>query len=305
VILTAHFFPQGLLPTKRELAGLAPRRFMRPASQLLERGEPSPTKNAGESIHGWGDRPAVTPGELTIVGVTKRFGAMTAVDSVSLTIQPGSVTALIGPNGAGKTTLLDIVAGDQRPTEGRILLNGEDVTPSGSARRARSGIGRTYQKLRLVATMTCRDVVLVGVDLAARRETAVTESDRRSRAYEALRLVGLESHASITCGALTFGQRRLLEMARAMATQPRLLLLDEPSSGLDDSEVPDFAELIRRVNENGCTVILVEHNLPFVQSVAADVIALDRGRLLAHGSAADVFALPEFRRSYLGELVEP
>jgi ABC-type branched-subunit amino acid transport system ATPase component len=296
VILTAHFFPQGLLPTKRELAALVPGGATRRAKKSSE--------SQAADLASLATGAEVIPGELSVLEVTKRYRALTALDEVSLTIRPGSITALIGPNGAGKTTLLDIIAGDQLPTEGRVVLNGRDVTFRNPAYRAKTGIGRTYQKLRLVSSMTAIDVVLVGVDLAARREGSVTEATRRTRAREALALVGLEAQTDVTAGALTFGQRRLLEMARAIATRPRMLLLDEPSSGLDDSEVPGFADLIRRVHLTGCTIILVEHNLPFVQSVADEVVALSQGRLLAHGPAAEVFATPEFRESYLGEVVE-
>jgi ABC-type branched-subunit amino acid transport system ATPase component len=246
---------------------------------------------------------AVEPLAVSVEGVSKHFGALAAVDHVTLEVRTGSLTALIGPNGAGKTTLLDLVAGDQYASGGRIVLGGKDVTGWSRVSRARLGLARTYQRIRLVPSLTVLENVLIGVDQAA-RGTRASDAERSGRALAALAEVGLAGRADAPVGSLTFGQRRLVEMARAISSKPRLVLLDEPSSGLNDAEIGGFADVIRRLHATGCTVLLVEHNLPFVRALAEDVVALDRGKLLAHGDTEHVFSLPEFQRSYIGAVSE-
>ena len=261
----------------------------------LRRKQPAPVADAEHH-----ELDAVEPLALRVEGLTKSFGALTAVDDVKLTVRPGGLTALIGPNGAGKTTLLDMVAGDQYVTRGLISIDGRDVTDLGRVARARLGIARTYQRIRLISSLTVLDNVMIGVDQAARAHGRLGESERRARAEAALVDVGLAERHADPVGSLTFGQRRLVEMARAIASRPRLVLLDEPSSGLNDGEIGPFADVIRRLHSTGCTVLLVEHNLPFVRSLAEDIIALDRGKLLAHGGTEEVFANEDFQRSYVG-----
>jgi branched-chain amino acid transport system permease protein len=285
VIFTVHFFPRGLMPSREDFKGWIPE---------VKRKRPLPAADEHHELD------AVEPLAVSMSGLTKRYGALTAVDGVTLKVRPGSLTALIGPNGAGKTTLLDMIAADQWATSGHIRIDGEDVTAKNRVKRARLGIARTYQRLRLVPSLNVLDNVLIGVDQASRRGGRVKELDRKSRAEAALIDVGLMERHDANVETLTFGQRRLVEMARAITSRPRLVLLDEPSSGLNDAETTDFAEVIRRLHSTGCTIILVEHNLPFVRSLAEDVIALDRGKLLAHGSTEEVFSSPEFQRSYVG-----
>jgi branched-chain amino acid transport system permease protein len=286
VILTVHFFPRGLMPSREDFKGWIP--------DLSRRRE----LPAADSEHHELD--AVEPLSVGLSGLTKCYGALTAVDGVTLNVRPGSLTALIGPNGAGKTTLLDMIAADQWATAGDIRIGGRGVTTLNRVKRARLGIARTYQRLRLVPSLSVLDNVLIGVDQAARSTGRVKEQERKSRAEAALIDVGLADRHDANVETLTFGQRRLVEMARAITSRPRLVLLDEPSSGLNDAETTEFAEVIRRLHGTGCTIILVEHNLPFVRSLAEDVIALDRGKLLAHGSTEDVFSSAEFQRSYVG-----
>jgi branched-chain amino acid transport system permease protein len=286
VILTVHFFPRGLMPSRDDFRGWIPdlsrHRLLPPADRAHHELDP------------------VEPLSVSLRGLTKRYGALTAVDGVTLSVRTGSLTALIGPNGAGKTTMLDMIAADQWASSGDITLDGKDVTTMGRVKRARLGIARTYQRLRLVPSLNVLDNVLIGVDQAARGSGRVKEQERKARAEAALVDVGLLERHDASVETLTFGQRRLVEMARAISSRPRLVLLDEPSSGLNDAETQDFAEVIRRLHGTGCTIILVEHNLPFVRSLAEDVIALDRGKLLAHGSTEEVFASAEFQRSYVG-----
>ena len=288
VAATVRFFPRGLMPSLSDFEGWVP--------EVNVRRRPAPVAAPMKAEK-------VEPLEMSVEAVSKSYGALTAVDHVTLEVRPGSLTALIGPNGAGKTTLLDLVAGDQNVSGGRILLGGNDVTLRGRASRARLGLARTYQRIRLVPSLTVVDNVLIGVDQAA-RGTRVSDPERRSRAEAALAEVGLAGRADAPVGSLTFGQRRLVEMARAISSHPRLVLLDEPSSGLNDAEIGGFADVIRRLHATGCTVLLVEHNLPFVRALAEDVVALDRGKLLAHGDTEHVFALPEFQRSYIGAVAE-
>jgi branched-chain amino acid transport system permease protein len=285
VIATMHLFPRGLMPSREDFKGWIPSR-RRPT-----------TIDADRSHH---ELDPIEPLEVELKAVSKQFGALRAVDRLTLTISPGKLTALIGPNGAGKTTLLDLIAGEQPVTSGQIAVDGADVTHRSRVRRARLGIARTYQRVRLIPSLNVLDNVMLGVDQAARREGKAGEAERRRRGEAALQDVGMAHRWNTPVGTLTFGERRLVEMARAIAGRPRLVLLDEPSSGLNDAEIQAFADVIRRLHGTGCTIILVEHNLPFVRSLAEDIIALDFGRLLAHGQTEEVFSLPAFQEAYVG-----
>src|SRR4051812_25202483 len=280
-VLTVHFFPRGLMPSREDFRGWVP---------SVRRRRPAPEADPAHR-----ELDAVEPLSLELVSLRKSFGALRAVDDVSLKVRPGSLTALIGPNGAGKTTLLDMVAGDQRAGGGQILIDGQDATDETRVHLARHGIARTYQRIRLIPSLTVLDNVMIGVDQAVRAGARMSEAQRRARAEAALVDVGLGERPNAAVGALTFGQRRLVEMARAIASHPRLVLLDEPSSGLNDGELESFANVIRRLHSTGCTVLLVEHNLPFVRALAEEIIALDRGKLLAHGSTDDVFSNADFQ----------
>jgi branched-chain amino acid transport system permease protein len=285
VILTVHFFPAGLWPSREDFGAWLPKRKAR----------------VQEADDAHRELEAISPLSLEVDELTKRYGALTAVDDVTLRVKAGTLTALIGPNGAGKTTMLDMIAADQPASHGWIVIGGRDVTGSARVSRARMGISRTYQRLRLIKSLSVIENVLLGADQAARWEGRMTERERRRRAEAALIDVGLGDRHDAPVGSLTFGQRRLVEMARAIASRPRLVLLDEPSSGLNDSEVDGFIDVVKRLHASGCTIVLVEHNLPFVRALAQDIIALDRGKLLAHGPTEDVFASPAFQRSYVGE----
>jgi branched-chain amino acid transport system permease protein len=286
VIAAMHLFPHGLMPSRHDFAGWIP---------TLRRRRPAPAADVDHH-----ELDAVAPVGVQLTGVTKRFGALRAVDGLTLSIPPGALTALIGPNGAGKTTLLDLIAADQSVTAGQIAIGGVDVTRMGHVKRARLGIARTYQRVRLVPSLNVLDNVLLGVDQAVRGDRRVRESRRRQRAMAALEDVGLADRYNASVGILSFGERRLVEMARAIASRPRLVLLDEPSSGLNDGETEEFAAVIRRLHGTGSTIILVEHNLAFVRSLAVDIIAMHLGHLLAHGATEDVFALPAFQEAYVG-----
>jgi ABC-type branched-subunit amino acid transport system ATPase component/ABC-type branched-subunit amino acid transport system permease subunit len=287
VIVMIHFFPYGLLPARAE--------FVRWLPVLRQR----PRRAAGEVP---ADDPEPPLG-VTLSGVTKRFGALTAVSDLTVQVQPGTLVGLVGPNGAGKSTLLDVIASSPA-THGQVRIGDHDVALMEPWQRARLGMARTYQRVRLIPTLSVLDNVMAGCDLWAARGRALTEADRVAVARAAIDEVGLTERADDSVEALSFGNRRLVELARVIAGRPRLVLLDEPSSGLNDAEVEAFAAIVRGMHARGCTIILVEHNMPLVQRLVHEVIAMDRGALLAHGETTDVFSLPAFREAYIGRAAE-
>ena len=247
---------------------------------------------------------------LAVRGLTRNFGGLVAVDAVTFDIAAGAVHSIIGPNGAGKTTLFNLITGIYRPTQGRVHLAGVDATGLAPSALARRGLSRTFQNLQLFFNMTALENVMVGAHLHS--ETGLARSlfrlgglDRRDReiAAEARRLmadVGLESHIDAEVSAMPYGALKRLEIARALASRPRLLLLDEPAAGLNPAETRGIGALIRRIVGDGVTVVLVEHNMRLVMDVSDRVSVLDRGRLLAEGTAAEVRANPDVVRAYLG-----
>ncbi|WP_369250329.1 ABC transporter ATP-binding protein [Streptomyces sp. R41] len=249
---------------------------------------------------------------LEAVGIGVRFGGVHALDGVDLALCPGEVCGLIGPNGAGKTTLFDALSGIRRPDEGRILLDGTDITRRSPVWRARHGMRRTFQRQQLFGQLTVADNLVVaqewrggGGGLAADLLAAPTrrpyERERRKRADAVLRTCGLEELGGSYAGALPVGRARMVELARAVADPPRVLLLDEPASGMTDSEIRHLLSVIRHLSvEEGCAVLLVEHNVAFVMELCARVVVLDLGSVLAEGTAAEVHADPRVREAYLG-----
>jgi len=228
--------------------------------------------------------------------VTVRFGGNVAVDDVTIDAAAGEVTGLIGPNGAGKTTLFNVITGLQPPSRGRIYLGGRDVTRLRSHRRARLGLARTFQRLELFGVLSARDNVRLAADLAG-------HADPGGRADELLERVGLEGLGDRRADTLPTGQARLVELARAMACEPRVLLLDEPASGLAESETAAFGRQLRELAAEGMAVLLVEHDVPLVMAVCDRVHVLDAGRLLATGSAAEIRNDPRVHDAYLGGVV--
>ncbi len=248
---------------------------------------------------------------LRVEDVTVRFGGVTANDSVTLTVPRGCVTALIGPNGAGKTTLFNVVSGALRPTAGRIVLDGTDITTHSPRRRARYGLARTFQNLELVDTATVLDNVLLGTTQYARWTFAramvpvpgvlIADEQLREIALRAVDLAELGPYVRELAGNLPYGLRRHVELARALAAGPQLLLLDEPSAGMDAAETAELGRLIEAMVDGlGITVLVVEHDMAFVRPFADHVHVLHQGRLLRSGLPADVLVDPEVRRIYLG-----
>ncbi|MEI5673171.1 MULTISPECIES: ABC transporter ATP-binding protein [unclassified Nocardioides] len=234
-------------------------------------------------------------------GITVRFGGNTAVDDVSLTVAPGCVTGLIGPNGAGKTTLFNTVTGMQRPTSGRVLLDGTDITGRPVAKRAALGIARTFQRLELFLTLSVRDNVRVAGDIVnAGRRFRGGSIDVEAETDRLLELTGLTPIADREVSDIPTGRARVVEVARALMTKPRLLLLDEPASGQTEHETDEFAEMLAGLAATGLGICLVEHDLPLVMRLCSTIHVLDQGRLIASGTPAEVQASPEVVAAYIG-----
>ena len=247
---------------------------------------------------------------LVVQDLVVRYGGLVAVDGVSLAVGVGQAVGLIGPNGAGKTTLFNACSGLVRPAAGSIHLFGEDVSNDSAAARARLGLGRTFQVIELYDRLTVRENVAMGLEarLAGSRlwGPVVATANERHAVAEATRQAmvrcRLEDLADRRAGVLPTGQRRLVELARALAGDFRLLLLDEPSSGLDPQETASFAEIVNSVvADDGRGVLLVEHDMSMVRAICEYTYVLDFGKLLVEGETAEVLASPQVRDAYLGK----
>jgi branched-chain amino acid transport system ATP-binding protein len=232
---------------------------------------------------------------LSVRGLTKRFGGLAAVDAVSFDVPAGTITGLIGPNGAGKSTLFSMVAGAARPTSGRISFNGEDVTGWQPHQAAAAGVGRTFQLMRVFGSMTVLENLTTAAYLRHRTKAAA-----RARAEEVCASTGLAEFAHRPAATLTGATKKRLELARALATSPRLLLLDEVLSGLTPTETAAAIALIRQVHADGITIVLVEHVMQVVMSLCPRLVVLDFGKLIFEGSPADAVADQAVLDAYLG-----
>ena len=237
---------------------------------------------------------------LRIVGLAKHFGGLKALDGVDLAVRRGSVHALIGPNGSGKTTFINVTTGLYRPTTGRIVLAGADVTGTAPHVRTRAGLARTFQNIRVFRGLTVLDNVRIG---AERPGNDVAESPAlvTARALAALDFVGLRADANRMVGTLSYGHQRYVEIARALAGGPRLLLLDEPAAGLNMTEKHELGLLLRRLKGHGLTILIVDHDMNLVEQVADEITVLNFGRRIATGRPRDVLGHPDVIAAYLGE----
>jgi branched-chain amino acid transport system ATP-binding protein len=247
---------------------------------------------------------------LAVDGLTQIFGGVVALDDVSFAVAEHRITALVGPNGAGKTTLFNIVAGAYPPTAGTVRLAGRPLNGLPAHARVELGIGRTFQNALLFDKMTLLENVMVGrharsgqgMIASALRLPAMRHEEERIflEAMRCLNLVGLGMHARTPAGSLPFGQQRLAAIARALATEPRLLLMDEPAAGLNTLERQGLADLIRTIQEMGITVLLVEHDMRLVMQLAEWVVVLDHGRKLAEGTGDQIRKNRQVIAAYLG-----
>jgi branched-chain amino acid transport system ATP-binding protein len=247
---------------------------------------------------------------LETKGLTLHFGGLIAINNIDLEINTGNIHGIIGPNGAGKTSLLNLVAAFHQVSDGSIIFKGKNITNKDTAQRARSGIRRTFQNLKIFSELTVIENVSIGLHATnsagifdALLQTSrhhKTELDILSKAYETLELVGLSSYANSIAGQLAYGHRRLLEIARAIVSEPDLLLLDEPAAGLNSTESNKLSELIKKIQSKGTTIILVEHHMDVVMSVCDMITVLNHGQKLAEGTPSQIQRNPSVIEAYLG-----
>ena len=242
---------------------------------------------------------------MELQNVTKDFGGLRAVDHLNFSVEKGKVTALIGPNGAGKTTAINLVSGVYKPTSGQILLEGENIIPLPAHERATKGIARTFQIIKLFPALTVMENIMLGRDFGlkggASSKGKGTDREEMEYARQLLSMFNLQDKADSMPYELSFGQQRWIELARAMAMEPKLLLLDEPSSGLSVAEAESLLEKMRSLCTGGCTILLIEHNMRVMAAISDYVIVLNHGQKLLSGTPDEVKNDQKVIEVYLGK----
>jgi len=248
---------------------------------------------------------------LEVRSITQRFGGINALQDISFTVAKGEITGVIGPNGAGKTTLFNIVTGIYTQTSGQIFLEGADISHVPAEKLAQRGLVRTFQNIELFGSMTVLENVMVGlhtrsscgiISCMGKMPWHMREERRiRNRAHDWLAFCGISDLADQTAGSLPFGKGRLLEIARAMAVEPRIMLMDEPAAGLNNRETSELAGLIRKIRDAGVTVVLVEHDMELVMDICDRIVVLNLGEKLAEGTPREIQENQAVIAAYLGE----
>jgi branched-chain amino acid transport system permease protein len=247
-------------------------------------------------------KPAMTGGDtvLEVTGLSKYFGGLKAVDGVDIAVKRGGVHALIGPNGSGKTTTLNVLSGLYVATAGKIVLDGTDITHMPPHQRTASGLGRTFQNIRLFRSMTALENVEIGAERPGNTMVGKGDDALTERAMEALTFVGLGSRANELISSFSYGHQRLIEIARALASNPTLLLLDEPAAGLNSTEKLELHELLKRIAAQGLTILIIDHDMTLVSEAAQHITVLNFGRRIADGESMAVLRHPDVVSAYLG-----